>query len=253
MSYIVGNDSVINLNVKQLSKEHCNLNNQNLTSLPDLPDDVEELDCSGNGLRDLHNLPKFLTKLYCNSNHITLVPILSNCLVILCCNYNYITELPELSEINTLKELDCSNNRLTKLPALPKGLIKLFCGCNQLTELPDLPKSLKCLSCFHNHLTFLPNLPRLIFLASQHKLFGEKSIVSLTTLSLLDIVSRGLIINESDLQKIPIELRELLATRKKCSKCLAQAILHISIKIEETKFGTFPIQHWLCCYCIHLG
>jgi Leucine-rich repeat (LRR) protein len=59
--------------------------------------------------------------------------------------------------------LDCSYNKLTSLPLLPKTLINLFCNHNELTYLPVLPKSLKYLECTHNRLLQLPTIPARMF------------------------------------------------------------------------------------------
>ena len=39
--------------------------------------------------------------------------------------------------------LNCSNNKLTSLPVLPKNLKELYCYNNKLTSLPVLPENLK--------------------------------------------------------------------------------------------------------------
>ena len=55
--------------------------------------------------------------------------------------------------------LSCSYNQLTTLPTLPSGLIILMCEVNQLTSLPALPPSLVILMCRYNQLTTIPGLP----------------------------------------------------------------------------------------------
>ena len=96
-----------------------------------------------------------------------------------------ITILPNLSRFKNLKELYCSNNKLTSLPiTLPQSLEILYCSNNKLTSLPDLttltnlktfycnknkltslpttlPESLRTLYCCDNKLTALPDLTRL--------------------------------------------------------------------------------------------
>ena len=71
-----------------------------------------------------------------------------------------LTHLPELSRFSCLKVLDCSENKLRYLPALPRSLETLICSYNQLINLPELPESLLYLSCSYNPLTFLPVLPQ---------------------------------------------------------------------------------------------
>ena len=64
-----------------------------------------------------------------------------------------------------IKNLYCSDNKLTSLPKLPDGLIRLNCYSNNLTSLPKLPDGLKHLYCDFNKLTKLPKLPdRLLYL-----------------------------------------------------------------------------------------
>ena len=74
------------------------------------------------------------------------------------CSCNKLTSLPELPK--NLKELICYSNRLTSLPSLPETLIKLDCDKNWLKYLPKLPESLKSLSCMNTDLIHLPELPK---------------------------------------------------------------------------------------------
>jgi len=73
------------------------------------------------------------------------------------CSFNYLTFIPALPP--SLQYFGCTGNQISTLPNLPTGLINLFCGYNQLTALPSLPPSLKALSCPGNQLTNLPVLP----------------------------------------------------------------------------------------------
>ena len=58
--------------------------------------------------------------------------------------------------------LDCSNNQLSVLPELPRGLKKLYCSDNKLTVLPELPLMLELLDCSANQLSILPKLPLML-------------------------------------------------------------------------------------------
>ena len=73
-------------------------------------------------------------------------------------SYKQITYLPDLLRFKQLKQLNCSNNKLTSLPGLNENLQKLYCWNNQLTSLPNLNENLQELYCFDNQLTSLPNL-----------------------------------------------------------------------------------------------
>jgi Leucine-rich repeat (LRR) protein len=98
----------------------------------------------------------------------------------------FITSLPDLTRFKNLKELYCSDNKLTSISStlLPQSLEILYCSDNKLTSLPDLmrlknlkelycsinklsslpttlPQCLEKLHCSNNKLTSLPNLTRL--------------------------------------------------------------------------------------------
>ena len=105
-----------------------------LTSLPELPDGLGELDCRNNQLTQLPRLPGELGNLYCDNNQLIKLP-----------------DLPF-----GLYDLSCTNNKLEQLPNLPTGLGNLYCNNNQLTRLPDLPDSLEIFNCSNNPLTSLP-------------------------------------------------------------------------------------------------
>jgi len=81
-----------------LKKLDCYLNN--LTSLPNLPNTLEELYCYNNSLTSLPNLPKTLKELWCSNNQLTSLPILPD----------------------TLKYLVSRNNNMLPPARLPKNL-----------------------------------------------------------------------------------------------------------------------------------
>lgn len=127
-----------------------NISGRRLTYLPDLSrfKKLQILLCHDNQLISLPKLPNSLRELYCVSNQLTSLPSLPDNLTNLECNYNQLTALPILP--NSLRELYCDNNQLTFLPKLPNNLKGLDCGSNQLTSLPDLPESLEWFN-FHNN------------------------------------------------------------------------------------------------------
>jgi len=67
--------------------------------------------------------------------------------------------LKTISEIGDLDHLNLSYLRITSLPPLPDGLLKLTCNFTKLTSLPPLPDSLLELECMYSPLTSLPELP----------------------------------------------------------------------------------------------
>jgi len=80
--------------------KHLELFDNQLTSLPELPENLVSLVCCINQLIFLPELPKTLKKLYCSDNQLTSLP-----------------NLPE-----SLTYLNCDNNQLTYLPELPKNI-----------------------------------------------------------------------------------------------------------------------------------
>jgi Leucine-rich repeat (LRR) protein len=67
-----------------------------------------------------------------------------------------ISDLTGIGGFTTLTTLDCSQNQLTSLPALPPSLRSLNANYNNLTTLPSLPSGLTNLSLLSNQLTSLP-------------------------------------------------------------------------------------------------
>ncbi len=131
--------------------------NNNLSTLPTLPNSLTILYCNGSFLTSLPALPSTLTDLNCSWNNLTTLPPLTNSLTDLDCRENALTTLPTLP--NSLTRLYCLNNSLTSLPSLPNSLTHLDCAWNNLTTLPPLPNSLTDLNSRSNSLTTLPALP----------------------------------------------------------------------------------------------
>lgn len=115
---------------------------------------IKSLDLSYLHLTSLPQLPNSLQELYCSHNRLENLPELPNSLQYLDCSSNKLTNLPELS--NSLEELDCSNNKLTNLPELSNSLQVLYCDMNDMTNLPELPNLLENLDCSDNILINLP-------------------------------------------------------------------------------------------------
>ena len=116
----------------------------------------------------LKNNPKDLNTVYINCSYSNLIDLdgigqFTNLKELLCSN-NKLTSLPDLPY--TLEELSCSYNKLTSLPDLPDTLEELSCSDNELTSLPDLPDTLLRLYCPNNQLTSLPDLSSLVNLRS---------------------------------------------------------------------------------------
>ncbi|EAS9650509.1 type III secretion system effector E3 ubiquitin transferase SspH1 [Salmonella enterica] len=93
----------------------------NLTSLPELPEGLRELEVSGNlQLTSLPEMPPALRELRVSGNNLTSLPALPSGLQKLWAYNNRLTSLPEMSP--GLQELDVSHNQLTRLPQSLTGL-----------------------------------------------------------------------------------------------------------------------------------
>ena len=99
-----------------------------------LSNSLEKLYCDDNQLTSLPNLPNLLIELNCNYNEITSLPKLPNSLQKLYCSKNQLTSLPNLP--NSLLELFCEYNQLSSLPDLPDSLEFLWSRNNKLRSLP---------------------------------------------------------------------------------------------------------------------
>ena len=125
--------SIQKMEKSQLFLTTLYLSSQGLTELPDLPNELKELNCAdNNNLETLPELPDGLRTLYCFANSLTTLPELPNGLKELSCAANYLETLPELP--NGLKKLSCSGNQLETLPELPDGLEELYCSLNGFSE-----------------------------------------------------------------------------------------------------------------------
>jgi hypothetical protein len=132
------------------NKQYKDYSLRKLNALPELPQNLELLDCHKNVLTQLPELPPKLEDLNCSNNLLTQLPELPQNLELLDCHKNVLTQLPELPP--KLEDLNCSNNLLTQLPELPVTLKDLDCHKNKLTVLPELPPELEDLNCSDNEL-----------------------------------------------------------------------------------------------------
>ncbi|ECU0126835.1 type III secretion system effector E3 ubiquitin transferase SspH1 [Salmonella enterica subsp. enterica serovar Newport] len=181
----------------------------NLTSLPELPEGLRELEVSGNlQLTSLPSLPQGLQKLWAYNNWLTSLPTLPPGLGDLAVSNNQLTSLPEMPP--ALRELRVSGNNLTSLPALPSGLQKLWAYNNRLTSLPEMSPGLQELDVSHNQLTRLPQ--SITGLSSAARVYLDGNPLSVRTLQALrDIIGHSGIRIHFDMAgpSVPREARAL--------------------------------------------
>ena len=130
-----------------------NLSYKNLTILPDLSRFIylQELRCNNNKLTRLDILNNNLKYVDCSHNKLTSLYELPENLQEFFCNNNMLTSLPKLPKLpNNLKHFDCSNNRLTQLPMLNENLKRLYCSNNKLNSFPLINDALRICHCNDN-------------------------------------------------------------------------------------------------------
>jgi E3 ubiquitin-protein ligase SspH2 len=110
--------------------------NTNITKLPTLPDTLLYLDCGSTQISSLSELPSNLEKLWCYNTHITELPPLPKSLKSLYCSHTKLSQLPELPD--GFQELVCDYTNINEFPILPLGLKKLyFDGCSLSMPIRD--------------------------------------------------------------------------------------------------------------------
>ncbi len=127
-----------------------------------IPASVQELDLSNNLLTSISSkILKHVKHLTCNYNKLSSIEGILDSLQILICINNPLQSLTFANPITSnLVELDCSLCKLTELPELPQGLLRLICSSNMgLAKLPQIPASLEFLDCRGCTITVLPEFP----------------------------------------------------------------------------------------------
>lgn len=135
---------------KKLKILKCSYNK--LLTLPELPKNIEYIDCGHNNISLLslfmnHTKLKYLN---CSYNNISSLNI-PDYLEYLICNNNIIRNLP--TNLNNIKEINCSCNIITSIFINSNSILELYCNFNYLNKLNITSNKLKVLSCISNKLT----------------------------------------------------------------------------------------------------
>ena len=157
--YIVSTNAISLEGVEYFSNLKMLFINDNplLTSLPKLPQSLENLYCRNSPISKLPQLPVNLKILGCLNSLLDSLSQLPNNLVELDISGNNFSSLNNLP-LN-LKRLSCSNNKLSVLPILNDSLEGLDIQGNQFSVFPSLPKYLKRLNCSFNNFSLIDKLP----------------------------------------------------------------------------------------------
>jgi Leucine-rich repeat (LRR) protein len=136
--------------------EHLFIAENDLELIPDLTDFIclEVLEISSNNIHEVGSLPASLKEFCCRFNKMNVLPSVQECpnLVLIDCTNNEINEIPKYPK---LRNLICSQNRITMIPNL-ENLQDLTCDCNNISYIDKCPK-LKYLNCSSNKLLKLNN------------------------------------------------------------------------------------------------
>jgi len=125
-------------NIVCLSSLEClNVHRNELTVLPELPEQLQSLVCGFNQLVKLPELPSALKYLYASNNQLKVLPKLPETLLFMNCEFNQLTQLPVFNE--GMVDFDCSDNKLTRITQTPLSLRVLKCGNNQLISIKVSP------------------------------------------------------------------------------------------------------------------
>lgn len=122
--------------------------------------DLIKLNCSKNQIKKINNLPFGLKYLNCAYNKITHLEMLPEGLEILICGHNMLTMLEDLPI--GLKKLNCEHNFITNIDCLPSTLTELVCSSNRIYKLTSLPDNLYLLDCAKNEIGDIIRLDKLV-------------------------------------------------------------------------------------------
>ena len=140
-----------------------------IKSLPNLTrfKNLEKLYCSNNQLTSLPSLPQKLIKLSCDNNQLTSLPTLPPNLKILDCFNNQLTSLPTLPQ--NLQIFNCVNNQLASFPTLPQNLQIFNYVNNPISEIVNNTSLVQ----IKQNIQTLNNCRHLYYCVKLKKLFRE--------------------------------------------------------------------------------
>ena len=153
-------------------------------------------------------------------------------LVYLECSNDSLYNIPALP--TKLNFFNCAYNKLTSLPPLGDSLSQFQCAFNQLTSLPALPAPLQLLDCGSNALSTLPALPNGIF-----TLYCDvNNLVSLPT---LPSNLRGLACNNNQLTSLPALNNQLINLNCYANQLTALPPLPASLSYLDTRYNQLTV------------
>ena len=132
----------------------------NLSTLPELPTQIEYINCQWNQIETLPEFPQSLKNFDARHNLITVVPELPNTMEVLRVCFNEVTTIPTLPD--SLKILFCAYNyeQLTFLPDFPDHLEQVLCFDNEISQISAIPETMFKFMMQNNSINHIPSMPR---------------------------------------------------------------------------------------------
>ena len=137
--------------------ESLSCKNNNLTSIPDLPNQLEILNLRFNNISHINPLPQSVLDVDLRNNSLVHVPEFPNQVEILKLCFNNFSNIPNLPD--SLRVLYFAYNNLVGLPTLPPLTEQVLCYNNQIENIEFIPESIETFRVQNNNISILPDIP----------------------------------------------------------------------------------------------
>ena len=137
--------------------ESLSCKNNNLTSIPDLPNQLETLNLRSNNISNINPLPESLLYVDLRNNSLFSVPEFPDQIETLKLCFNNFSNIPNLPD--SLRVLYFAYNNLVGLPTLPPLTEQVLCYNNQIQYIELIPESLEIFRVQNNNISILPDIP----------------------------------------------------------------------------------------------
>ena len=137
--------------------ESLSCKNNNLTSIPNLPNQLKTLNLRSNNISNIYPLPESLLDVDLRNNSLVTVPEFPNQVETLKLCFNNFSNIPNLPD--SLRVLFFAYNSLVGLPTLPPKTEQVLCYNNQIENIELIPESIQIFRVQNNNISILPDIP----------------------------------------------------------------------------------------------
>ena len=137
--------------------ESLSCKNNNLTSIPELPNQLETLNLRSNNISNINPLPQSVLDVDLRNNSLVTVPAFPNQIETLKLCFNNFSNIPNLPD--SLRVLYFAYNNLVGLPTLPPKTEQVLCYNNQIEYIELIPESIEIFRIQNNNISILPDIP----------------------------------------------------------------------------------------------